>query len=337
MTEALPTCLCSAENIQARNAHFAGLSAVYAGKASLTPYFVNGVIGTASTNRYKDPKRWVEECLVKLAEKADVIKDPTTLRLLVIQCDLYGVHFIDKIFGARVYATETGWWADKLPTSVGRLEFPDLDNNETWGLAKTMAEAFVDSKVTVPVFALPTIASVLNIAVNLYNEEFLIALLDDPDAARHDLTVINKLLCALHRWFMANIPPEQLQLVVAVRRAQPPGFGQVGGCTTHLLSAEQYKEFIAPLDQELLSTYPHGGMIHLCGAHTQHIPVWREMSALRAVQLNDRAAEDFQVYYNKLREDQIIYIHPTPTMDLDRIMQISSGKRVVIMGQAPTQ
>ena len=30
----------------------------------------------------------------------------------------------------------------------------------------------------------------------------------------------------------------------------------------------------------MLSLYPHGGLLHLCGAHTQHIPVWREMAAL---------------------------------------------------------
>ncbi len=38
------------------------------------------------------------------------------------------------------------------------------------------------------------------------------------------------------------------------------------------------------VDDELLLVYPHGGMIHLCGSHTQYIPVWREMKFLRAVE-----------------------------------------------------
>jgi hypothetical protein len=42
-----------------------------------------------------------------------------------------------------------------------------------------------------------------------------------------------------------------------------------------------------------------------CGRHTHHIPICREMASLRAVQMNDRAAE--------------------------RIMDITAGRRVVIV------
>ena len=161
----------------------------------------------------------------------------------------------------------------------------------------------------------------LNVAVNLYGEDFLVAL-TRPDAARHDLAVINRLLCDLHQWYRAHLPVAQLQAVVAAGRCQPPGHGQLCGCTTHLLSAEVYREFIAPLDDALLSVYPHGGMIHLCGVHTQHLPVWREMASLRAVQLNDRAAEDLEAYFRGLREDQVIYLNPTPTMTVARALAI---------------
>lgn len=89
----------------------------------------------------------------------------------------------------------------------------------------------------------------------------------------------------------------------------------------------------APLDDELLSLWPRGGMIHLCGAHTQHIPAWREMKSLRAVQLNDRAAEDYEVYFRQLRDDQIIYLHPTLTMSVERAMAISGGERLVLCAE----
>ena len=80
------------------------------------------------------------------------------------------------------------------------------------------------------------------------------------------------------------------------------------------MSADLYRQFVAPFDGELLSAQPRGGMIHLCGAHTQHLPVWREMPELRAVQVNDRAAEDLEAYFTGLRDDQVIYLNPTATM-----------------------
>ena len=92
-----------------------------------------------------------------------------------------------------------------------------------------------------------------------------------------------------------------------------------------------YREFVAPLDDELLSVYPNGGMIHLCGVHTQHIPIWREMRSVRAIQVNDRASEDLEIYFNELRDDQVIYLNPTSTMTAERAMEITGGQRIVFV------
>jgi hypothetical protein len=64
------------------------------------------------------------------------------------------------------------------------------------------------------------------------------------------------------------------------------------------------------LDDEILSLYPGGGLIHLCGSHSQHIPTWRRMASVRAVQINDRATEDVELYLAGLREDQLLYVVP---------------------------
>ena len=74
-------------------------------------------------------------------------------------------------------------------------------------------------------------------------------------------------------------------------------------------------------------------MIHLCGAHTQHLPTWRAMPQLRAVQLNDRAAEDFPHYFTQLRADQMLYLNPTPTMTAARALDISDGRRLVLVAE----
>jgi len=175
----------------------------------------------------------------------------------------------------------------------------------------------------------------LNIGVNLYGEELLVAMMTDPDAVAHDLAVINDVLKTMHRWYQANLSRAQLQQVVPGARTQPPGFGQLCGCTTQLLSREVYRDFIAPLDNALLSAYPHGGMIHLCGGHTQHIPTWREYPSFRAFQLNDRAAGDLALYYHGLRDDQVLYVNPCPEMPVEQIMAITGGRRVVIVDDLP--
>ena len=174
----------------------------------------------------------------------------------------------------------------------------------------------------------------LNIAVNLYGQQILVGMVDEPEAAKHDLQLINEILCRLHDWYRANVPVTCRQCILPHERCAPPDYGQLCGCTTHLISARMYRQFIAPLDDQLLSLYPNGGMIHLCGEHTQHIPAWREMKSLRAIQLNDRAAWDLERYYRELRPDQVFYLYPCEGMPVERILKITGGERVVIQGPA---
>ena len=327
--------LCDNALLEMREAHFSRLRGLYEGNPPDFAFVLNGIVGNSSANPYKDPEQWLDEALDDLARRSEVLMDSMVFRPLVVEFGPYGVHFIDRILGANVYYAEGQWWVDYLETPVGELEYPDLESSDTWLLARKVAEAFVHRGVTVPLLGLPTLSSALNIGVNLYGEELVVTMLTRPDAAHHDLKVINDLICDLHRWYLENVPLEQLQPVVAAWRCQPPGFGQLCGCTCHLLPLDMYKEFVAPLDDELLSVYPNGGMIHLCGEHTQHIPIWREMRSVRAIQVNDRASEDLEIYFNELRDDQIIYLNPTDTMTVDRAMEITGGRRIVLVAEVP--
>lgn len=319
----------------AREAHFERLTALFAGERLDLLFVLQGVGKTLDVSADVEPEEQMASALDALAEQAERALDPHVFRPLCVSSGPYGVHFIDRMLGARVYHQDDQWWSEPLPTAVGELRPPDLAGNATWAVARRHAEAFLAAEVTVPLFGMPTIASALNIAVNLYGEGLLMAMLSEPKAARHDLGVINSLLRTLHEWSLDALPPEQLQPVVPAGRCQPRGFGQLCGCTSHLLSAEQYREFIAPLDDALLRVYPHGGMIHLCGAHTQHIPVWREMRSVRAIQVNDRAAEDLETYFRELRDDQILYLNPTPTMTVEQAMAITGGHRLVLVADVP--
>ena len=277
---------------------------------------------------YTEPERWVEACLELIAAQPECTADRFAPEC--VEYPIYGVHFIDKMLGANVYFKAGQWYADYLKTPVGELQMPDLETDETWSLARRATQAFLDAGVKLPLFGLPTLSSALNIILNLYGQNALIAMYEDEEAAVHDLNVINDLIRALHSWYRAHIPQQQLQPVISWCRTQPPGYGQLCGCTTQLLSGSMYGEFIAPLDDALLGDYPHGGMIHLCGAHTQHIEVFRSMKHLRALQLNDRAAADLKKYLDELRDDQIIYLNPCPEMPTDEALRISGGERIVI-------
>jgi len=325
--------LCSPELIQTRDAHFVRLKALFAGETPEHVFALCGYVGTGQSDPYLDPERWVEEALDDLAANADQLRDASVFRPLVLEFDPYGVHFVDRMFGAEVFELHDKWnWQAKcLETPIGDLRPPDLEADETWQLAWRLATTFVRVGVTVPLFGLPVIASALNIALNLYGQSILLAMVTRPEAARRDLEAINGVLCEMHRRCRSLLPVDQLQPVIAAYRTQPPGFGQICGCSTQLLSEGMYRDFIAPLDDAVLSVYPHGGMIHLCGAHTQHIPVWREMKSLRAIQLNDRAADDLPIYFRELREDQVFYVNPCDGMPVERIMAITGGRRTVIV------
>lgn len=291
---------------------------------------VNGIVGTSAYDPYTEPELWMEDCLEDLARRAEALDNETYFRPLCVEFSVYGVHYIDKILGAPVFFQDGQWYNRYLPTPIGELEYPDLDNDPVWQITKRAVKAFLNADVALPLFGLPTIASTLNIAVNLYGEEILVEFLDEPDSAHKDLQTINRLLCDLHRYFRNTIPAQQLQPVISWNRTQPPGYGQLCGCTTQLLSPGIYEEMVAPLDNELLSVYPNGGMIHLCGSHTQHMEVFRNMDALKAIQVNDRAAQDLGAYFNGLRDDQVIYLNPCDEMTIEQAIAITGGKRLVI-------
>jgi len=297
-------------------------------------FAVNGVIGYSgnSSLMYSEPERWVIECLDNLAEHAEKAKNTDVFTPLCIQNGVFGVHYVDSIFGCSVYFAHGQWWNDDLGCEVGELSPPDIGKSEAWRLTRRITEAFTGADVKLPVYGLPTIASVLNVAVNMYGGRILTAMLCEPDAAARDLKIINDTLIDLHRRMIAMLPSSQLQPVIPDGRIQPPGFGQICGCTTQLISPTCYHDMIAPLDEELLGVYPGGGMIHLYGAHEHHIPVFRDMKTVRAVQLNDRASEGLVEYHAGLRPDQIIYLYSCDAMTAEKAVEITGGERLVLVG-----
>ncbi len=280
---------------------------------------------------YTDPEGFVDASMQRLAEMLTQTENPGFLSLPVVEYWLYGVHFVDKLFGAEVTCLKSSgqWNTLYLNTPIGTLQKPDLETNETWLLARRMAEAFLRWDVSGVIFKPQVIASLLNIAVNLYGAEILIAMIEEPENAAHDLRVITDTLMELHRWYREHIPAQQLQMICG-GRTQPPYYGQICGCSTQLVSPELYEKFIMPLDDEVLGVYPEGGLIHLCGSHSHLIPLFARMKNLKNIQLNDRASEDMERYARGLRADQTLYVAPCEGMPVERIKELAKLHRTII-------
>lgn len=338
MRDSVLTALRDAETIAVRDQHVERLDAFFRRRVRNEPFFLCGIPFVFTDCPRAEPRVWeqrLEEGLAALAARVELARHARVYRPLILCWDPHGVHFVDELFGARVFVLDGGWQAETLGRPVGTLEPLDMDTCPTWAQVRSFTRRFLELGVGAVTLALPTIASSLNVAVNLYGQEIILAMLLDPGAARHDLRLITDVLCVLHRWYIDHVPFERMQCIAAGGRAQPHGFGQICGCTTHVLSPELYAEFVAPLDEEILSLYPNGGMVHLCGAHAQHIPTWRGMEVLRSVQMNDRAAADVGRYYRELRDDQILYANPCAGMPVDRILALTAGGDRTVIPASP--
>ena len=326
--------LCRPELVQVREAHFRQLDSLFAGEALRTVFVVNGIMGEGKCDPYAEPERWVHEVLDCLAEQADKCDDSEIFRPLCLQFEPHGIHFMDRLLGAKVNYCAENWWPEPIPTPIGSLQPPDWDRNRTWRLARRIAEAFVASEITVLLFCMPVVAGALTFAVSIYGPPFLETLLRDPSAAVHDLEVINGVSNRIHEWYYKTVPSAQLQPPYADRQCMPHNSVSVYGCTSHLVSAETYRDLAASFDEDISSAAPFGGMIHLCGDHRRHINTWRGMESLRAVELDDRAAEDLEFYFKALRRDQVICLHPTETMTVERALEITGGERLMLCTRA---
>jgi hypothetical protein len=326
------------ELLKARMRGMLSLAGLSSNTLRAQPFHLAGTLGHSPLDLFSDPEAWMADALRLLAEQADTLRDTRTFRPLVVNPWPCGVHFADRIFGARVYELHSGacdWQAECLANPVGELPVPDLERDATVAHARRLARAFVDAGVSIPLFGVPVLSSPLVVGMNLYGQRLLDAMLENPVAARRDLRVITDVIKALHTWYRQTIPEPQLQAYELCGRVQPPGRGMLCGCSTQRLSPAQYAAFIAPLDAEILSLYPNGGLIHLCGSHTHLLPFWRAMKCVTALQVNDRAAEDLRVWFEGTRDDQVLYVNPCPGMPRERILEITGGRRTVVVGLAP--
>lgn len=311
--------------------HLARLQTILKGQRPDRPMHLAGTWGQATADPFTDPITCIKQQIISLSARKSELKNRSCFCPGTTGHVLYVTHFIDALLGSQVYDLDgNGNWQNKyLDREVGTLTAPDIDSHPAWNIIKRCAMFFKECELRSVYYETPVVSSPLNTAVNLYGQEFLISLYEEPEAAHHDLRVITDVIIAVNAWFIDHMPADSLQVVGTTTRFRPPGYGHLCGCTSQLVGADQYQEFIVPYNEEILSLFPHGGMIHICGSHTQHIPAWRAMDQLAILQTNDRASVDLEQYIDGLRDDQVLYNLHCPDMPWERADEIAGGRRIV--------
>ena len=283
-----------------------------------------------------DVEEWLDDACNRLAEQRDLLADTINYRPLSLSVNRAGHHFVGAALGCRMGEDASGTMV-VLPE--GRLSWdeqtfyvPDPLGCPLVREALEVVDRILDiTKGRIPI-ELPHIPSPLMLAVDLFGEEFLIALADeDIEPSRRlleELTLFGERLAAT---FIQRFPDAPLRgYYTGGWNLMPLGYSCLLGCTTQLVSPTTYAELIADLDQRLLGRPWQGGCMHLCGHHTQHAATWGAMPELKALQLNDAACDDLEIYFRNLREDQFLIVMPTDSMPVQECLRITKGERLVL-------
>jgi len=314
--------------------HQTTFARLFAGEAVPTlPAICGEHLGYYGAPDAADLAHWCENELPTISEQLLARgANATAFYPLVVEFIPWGVHFVDALFGARVFSTEYTVWSEELAGSLSELSAVDVARHPLvqWTLEamrRLLAQLPSPVAITTPIFSSP-----LNVALNLFGERALLEVAYPEPNTLRGIDAITAVIRDLHLLMRASFPRERVRFYCSSTRYAPDDVGHVCGCSTQLVGADTYTRFFAPGDAAVLRAYPGGGTIHLCGRHTQHLPTWRAMPELRAVQLNDAAADEFLAYYTGLRDDQLIYLAPTEMMSLAHILEISGGRRVIYQG-----
>lgn len=314
--------------------HQQKLDALCRGKhLSTVPKIVNHVSRLPYVEDY-DRDNWLAEQLDRFRNEADLCRDENVFHVFGLSLCRYDLHFSSVIMGCPVFASERAP-VDWLPLSkvgVKMRDFtaPSLDENkdflELLDLAKFMVEA-TEGRVPIEI---PYISEPLVEAVNLFGEAFLIELAEENETCEKILTDITSTILDMRRRFFHAVPgfafwPHGLSL-----RMMPDDYTLLFGCTTQLISPQAYRKHILERDRMLLRSHAHGGCIHLCGRHTQHLEAWVSTEEVKAFQLNGNASDDLQRYWNALRPDQFIIFHQSDKIRYEDAMNLTGGRQLVI-------
>lgn len=185
--------------------------------------------------------------------------------------DAYGNYFMPALFGCEIrYPPNQAPGFAAIEASfedMRRLEVPDFETNPV------MRRAFAEAEVLKKRYGFCSgsicLGSPLNVAVNVFGEQFAMACALDPEAAQHVLRVIAETEFRIYREFSTTVAPNDFPLTDI-----PFGYGN---CPAVMFSPTMYREVILPVDKWVRSQVGSFGLHH-CGVFDEYIEVYKELN-----------------------------------------------------------
>jgi len=280
----------------------------------------------------RDRDAWLEHQLQAVKTNVEDALDSASLFYPIIEMfSLYGTHYMDVLFGAEVKWHEGQFWSVPVDYAIAEIRPPDFQGiplvRETVELARWIKEKTNGQFL----ISMPDVGCPLNIAINIFGDRFLMEMALNPESARRALMVIADATRRVYELLIDAVGQATLRCHNAYYVYTPYDYAGLSICATQLVSAEHFRELVAGADDASVPPVYQGMIQHLCGHSTQHIQELARRTMVKGLQLNDAAADDYKVYFEGLRQDQVVYVIPTERMPLDRLMSISGGVRTVIL------
>ncbi|MHB1456404.1 MAG: uroporphyrinogen decarboxylase/cobalamine-independent methonine synthase family protein [Armatimonadota bacterium] len=188
-----------------------------------------------------------------------------------VMSDAYGNYFMPALFGCDI-----SYHSDQAPASIAlnatiedmrNLQVPDFDTNPV--IQRSLSEA----KILIDKYGFChggiNTGSPINVAVNVFGEEFLMACAAEPETAQHVLMVIAETEFKLYRELSAFVAPSEFPLVDIA-------FGY-GNCPAIMFSPKLYREVILPVDKWVRSQSATFHLHH-CGVIDQYVDIYKELT-----------------------------------------------------------
>lgn len=194
-------------------------------------------------------------------------KDPQPCPMI----EAYGNYFSPALFGCEIkYNPDQAPANLPLGDSIEEmrsLRVPDFDTNPA--IRRAMADVEVLKRHYGFCYGGINMGSPLNVAVNVYGEEFILACVLEPETAQHVLRVIGETQFKLYRDVCAVIDPEHYPLTDEISLGY-------GNCPAIMFSPKVYRDVILPCDKWFRSqvvSFP----LHHCGVFDDYIDIYKEL------------------------------------------------------------
>lgn len=218
--------------------------------------------------------------LASLEEEARIPLDS----IPYFDCEMWPIATVSAFGGRILRSPKASPWIEPIvrgPDDVYRLKAPNVLDGLLGQSVRNYRRALEYLDGYIP----PRIADTqgpLQVASMLWKQEdFLLAMYDEPQAVHHLLNLVTDYLISFYRYFRDQHPDAMLANWPSCYFPQALGVGLTEDFA-HLLSPELYREFGLPYVNRIADAFG-GVLIHCCGVFGQHWDTFARIRNLRGL------------------------------------------------------